>query len=110
MDGVGFAIERCVNIDVAAPFSLSLKTSDASDRSVLHRFISFEYITSIHDVRRCRAVSQPDIVQSSFVYSVEVGVVGARPPDCGACILVCARAVQRKRALNPRIDKDFICV
>ena len=77
MYGVSFAIERHVNIDVTTPFSLGLKASDAGDRSVLNGFISFEYIASIHNVRRCRAVSQPDIVQSSFVYSVEVGGIVA---------------------------------
>jgi hypothetical protein len=77
MYGVGFAIERRVNIDVAAPFCLGSKASDTGDRSVLNRFISFEYIALIHNVRRCRAVSQPDIVQSSFVYSVEVGGIVA---------------------------------
>jgi hypothetical protein len=41
---------------------------------------------------------------------VQMPDVGARPSDCGASILVCARAVQRKCVLNPHIDKDFIYV
>jgi len=77
MYGVSFTIEHHVNIDVAVPFSLGLKTSNTSDQSVLNGFISFEYITLFHDVRCCRTVSQPDIVQSSFVYSIEVGGIMA---------------------------------
>jgi hypothetical protein len=77
MYGVGFTIEHCVNIDIAVPFSLGSKASDTDDQSILNGFISFEYIASIHNVRHCHAVSQLDIVQSSFIYSIEVGGIMA---------------------------------
>ena len=77
MYGVSYPIKCHVNIDITASYSLDLKASDASNWSVLNGFISLEYIASIYNVRCCHAVSQPDIIQNSFVYSIEVGDIMA---------------------------------
>ena len=74
---MSFTIECRVNINVAAPYSLGSKTSDTGNWSALNGFISFKYIMSIHDVRCCCTVSQPDIIQNPFIYSVKVGSIMA---------------------------------
>ncbi len=73
IDCMRHPIDHCIDVDITTTFGFDSQSSDACDWSVLNRFISLEYIMPIYDVRRCSAVSQPDIIQNSFIYSVEVG-------------------------------------
>ena len=73
MDHMQHPIDRRIDVDVTATFGFDFQSSDTYDWSVLNGFICLEYIVPIHDMRCCSTVSQLDIIQNSFIYSIEVG-------------------------------------
>jgi len=74
---MSLAVNRHIDVDIALSFGVSSQTSDTGNRGVVNRFICFEDVTLIDNMRSCCTVSQLVIVNSTLVYSVEVGDIMA---------------------------------